>query len=350
MIRALILTMVACLFVITSCGNKSDSAQTSGTDKQKLYIYNWTYYIPDAVLREFEKRFNATIVYDMYASNEEMFAKLKAGGTGYDIVFPSGDYVSIMIREKMIDSIDKSKIINFANLDTSVLRKITYDPGCTYSVPYIMGTAGISVNKKLVGTYEKSWDIFNKKELKGRVTLLDDMREVLGGALKTLGYSVNSTNPNELAQAKNVVLKWRENIVKFDAEAFAKGFAAGEFYAVHGYAENVFLELDSSQRKDVEFFIPKEGGAMYMDNMVLLKDAKNKELAYKFMNFIHEPEIFAQVVDFLMLPSINVPARDIRKVSPNYEITDLANSEFKEDLGQHLELYNSIWNEIRIGK
>jgi len=332
MIRALTLVMLFCLLLIASCGNKSNSGQTTGTAKQKLYIYNWTYYIPDEVLREFEKRFNATIVYDMYASNEEMFAKLKAGGTGYDIVFPSGDYVSIMTRESMIDSIDKSKIPNFANLDTTVLKKINFDPGCGHSVPYIMGA------------------IFNKKEIKGRVTLLDDMREVLGGALKTLGYSVNTINPDELAKAKKVVLGWRENIVKFDAEAFAKGFAAGEFYAVHGYAENVFLELDSNQRKDVDFFIPKEGSAMYMDNMVLLKDAKNKELAYKFMNFIHEPEIFAQVVDFLMLPSINVPARAIRKVKPNYEISDLVNSEFKEDLGQNLELYNTIWNEIRIGK
>jgi spermidine/putrescine transport system substrate-binding protein len=94
------------------------------------------------------------------------------------------------------------------------------------------------------------------------------MREVLGGALKTLGYSVNSTNPDELRKAKEVVLKWKENIVKFDAEAFGKGFAAGEFWCVHGYAENVFLELDSSMIPDVSFFIPKEGTAMYMDNMV----------------------------------------------------------------------------------
>jgi spermidine/putrescine transport system substrate-binding protein len=350
MIRALTLVILSGLLLLTSCSNKSGTAQTSGTAKQKLYIYNWTYYIPDTVLKEFEKRFNATIVYDMYASNEEMFAKLKAGGTGYDIVFPSGDYVSIMARENMIDTLDKTKIQNFANLDTSVLKKINFDKGCVHSVPYIMGAAGISVNKKLVGSYDKSWSVFDKKELKGRMTLLDDMREVLGGALKTLGYSVNTTNPDELAKAKTIVLRWRENIVKFDAEAFAKGFAAGEFYVVHGYAENVFLELDSNQRKDVDFFIPKEGSAMYMDNMVLLKDAKNKELAYKFMNFIHEPEIFAQVVDFLMLPSINVPARAIRKVKPNYEISDLVNSEFKEDLGQNLELYNSIWNEIRIGK
>jgi spermidine/putrescine transport system substrate-binding protein len=338
---------VATMLFLSGCKGNTDSSSVA---KQKLYIYNWTYYIPDGVIKEFENRYNVSIVYDMYASNEEMFAKLKAGGTGYDLVFPSGDYVSIMAREGMIDSIDKSKIPNFSNLDSSILKKISFDPGCSHSVPYMLGAAGVSVNKKYVKNYEKSWNIFDRSDLKGRMTLLDDMREVLGAALKTLGYSVNTSNPDELQKAKNVVLKWRENIVKFDAEAFAKGFAAGEFWVVHGYAENVFLELDSTMRKDVDFFIPKEGSAMYMDNMVILKDARNKELAYKFINYIHEPKVYAKIVDFLMLPSINIPSRPLRTVKPNYDITDLSNSEFKEDLGENLEMYNKIWQEIRIGK
>jgi len=320
------------------------------SSKPKLYIYNWTYYIPDNVLKEFEQRYKVSIVYDMYASNEEMFAKLKAGGTGYDLVFPSGDYVSIMAREGMIDKIDKTKIPNFANIDSSILKKIAFDPNCSHSVPYMLGAAGVSVNNKEIPSFEKSWNIFARSDLKGRMTLLDDMREVLGAALKTLGYSVNTGNPEELQKAKELVLKWRENIVKFDAEAFAKSFAAGEFWVVHGYAENVFLELDSTMRKNTTFFIPKEGSAMYMDNIVILKNARNKDLAYKFINYIHEPQVYAKIVDFLMLPSINVPSRQYRTVKPNYEISDLANSEFKEDLGPNLELYNKIWQEIRVGK
>lgn len=338
--------LLTALFCLSGC----QSNEKSSAVKQKLYIYNWTYYIPDAVIKEFEQRFNVSVIYDMYASNEEMFAKLKAGGTGYDLIFPSGDYVSIMAREGMIDSIDKSKIPNFSFLDSTVLSKITFDPDCKFSVPYMLGAAGVTVNKNKVSKYEKSWNLFNRADLKGRMTLLDDMREVLGAALKTLGYSVNTTNPEELQKAKELVLKWREKIVKFDAEAFAKGFAAGEFWVVHGYAENVFLELDSSMRENVEFFIPKEGSAMYMDNMVILKDAKNKELAYKFINFVHEPQVYAKIVDFLMLPSINIEARQLRKVKPSYDIPDLVNSEFKEDLGTNLELYNKIWQEIRVGK
>ncbi len=338
-----IMSAVLTAFLFSGCG-------TGDGGKQKLFIYNWTYYIPDEVLKEFEKRFNVSIIYDMYASNEEMFAKLKAGGTGYDLVFPSGDYVSIMIRENMLEKLDKSKMANLANLDSSVLPKIKFDPGCQYSIPYIIGAAGLSVNKKKVSQFDKSWNIFQREDLRGRLTLLDDMREVLGAALRTLGYSVNSVNPDELQKAKDVVMKWKPNIVKFDAEAFGKGFAAGEFWTVHGYAENVFLEIDSSMRPDVEFFIPKEGSAMYMDNIVMLKSARNKEIAYQFINFIHEPQIYAKIVDFLMLPSINVAARDLRTKKPSYEIEDLSNSEFKEDLGEHLELYNKIWQEIRVGK
>ena len=134
---AFVVTSILAMLFVAGCSSSGSGG------KQKLYIYNWTYYIPDEVLKDFEKKYNVSIVYDMYASNEEMFAKLKAGGTGYDLVFPSGDYVSIMIRENMLEKLDKSKISTFSNLDTTVLPKIKFDPGCQYSVPYIMGAAGV---------------------------------------------------------------------------------------------------------------------------------------------------------------------------------------------------------------
>jgi spermidine/putrescine transport system substrate-binding protein len=138
-------------------------------NKNRLYIYNWTYYIPDDVIEEFEKRFNARVIYDMYASNEEMFAKLQAGGTGYDLVFPSGDYASIMIREGMLEKIDKNRIPNVSNIDENVITKIHYDEGLQYCVPFMMGAAGISVNKKHVADFQHSWNVFEKPELKGRM-------------------------------------------------------------------------------------------------------------------------------------------------------------------------------------
>jgi len=315
---------------------------------QKLYIYNWSYYTPEKVLRDFEKEFNCKVVYDVFSSNEEMYAKLKAGGAGYDIVFPSGDFTTIMIKEDMVEKLDKIKIPNFENLDKAILAKIKFDPNNEYSVPYMMGAAGIAVNTKFVKDYSRDFSIYADARYNGKMTLLDDMREVLGAALAANGYSVNSTNPEELAKAKELVLKWKKNILKFDAESFGKGFANDEFWVVQGYAENVFLELNQEQKKNVDFFIPKHGGTMYIDSMLILKDAKNKDLAYKFINYIQRPEVAAQISDFLYLPSINIEARKFMKVKPNYQIEDMANCEFKEDLGNGVELWNKIWQEINV--
>lgn len=330
------------LVLFSGCGGP-------GADTPTLYIYNWTYYTPDDVLKEFENRYHVRIVYDQYASNEEMYAKLKAGGSGYDLCMPSGDFVSIMIREGMVEKLDRGRIPNFANIDSTVLDRIKFDPGVQYCVPYMMASSGITVNKAKVPNFERSWTIFGRSDLKGRMTMLDDMREVFGAALKTLGYSVNSTDPKQLEEAKRLILKWKPNLVKFDAESFGKGFAAGEFWAVHGYAENVSVELDDAMRPHAEFFIPKEGGPMYVDAWCILKGAKNQDLAYKFLNFIHEPQIMARIADYLNLPTINVPARAVRQKKPSYEITDLGNSEIKEDLGDKIELYNKLWQEIQVG-
>lgn len=336
-----VLMLLLCLI---GCGNKTDHADS----KPVLNIYNWTYYIPDAVIKSFEAKYNVKVVYDMYSSNEEMYAKLKAGGKGYDLVFPSEDFVKIMIKGGMLEKLDKSQVPNFKNLDPAILKKIYYDPGNEYSIPFMMGAAGIAVNKIKVAKYEKSVSILNNNDLKGRVTLLDDMREVLGLALKSLGYSVNTTKESELKEAQKIVLGWRENIVRFDSESFGKGFAAGEFWVVHGYAENVFLELDKSKESEVEFFIPKEGGPMYIDSMVILKGSKNLELAYKFMNYIHDPEVFAQIADFLRIPAINIAARPLIKQAPRYTPEDMSRCEIKEDVGEDLDKYNNVWESIRI--
>jgi spermidine/putrescine transport system substrate-binding protein len=332
--------LFSCLVLTSGCGKPG---------KQKLFIYNWTYYIPDATLRDFEKKFNVEIVYDVFPSNEDMFTKLKSGASGYDIVVPSGDYVSIMIHESMLDTIDKAKVPNFANIDTAVLVRIKFDRGNKYSVPYMMGASGIAVNKKFVSTYDRSWNIFARGDLKNRMTMLDDMREVLGAALASLGYSVNTARPEELDKAKQVVLAWKKNILKFDAEAFAKGFAAGEFWVVQGYAENVFREYDSTKAGEVDFFIPREGGSMYMDNLVILKSSTHKDLAHAFINYIHDPKVYAAIIDYLRYPCINTAARSFVTQRPNYRLEDLQKSEFKEDLGKDLELYNKVWQDIRVG-
>ncbi|MFO7881162.1 MAG: extracellular solute-binding protein [Kosmotogaceae bacterium] len=317
--------------------------------KETLHIYSWSDYIPEEVIEGFEEEFNCNVIYDTYDSNETMYAKLKAGARGYDIAFPSGDYTEIMIREEMLIPIDKSKIPNFKFLDTNVLSMIKYDPNNEYSVPYQLGSTGIAVNTLYVDEYEKSWSIYEREDLKGKMTLLDDMREVFGAALKYLGYSVNTTNTEYLQQAKEVILEWEENIVKFDNEVFAKGVISGEFWVVHGYGENIYYEGTEEELKNIEFFIPEEGSTLWIDNMVILKGARNVELAHKFINYILDPEISAVISDYLLLPSIVPAAEQYIEEERIYTVKDLHNCEMINDLGADLQLYNKIWNEIRFG-
>ncbi|GHT85226.1 spermidine/putrescine ABC transporter substrate-binding protein [Spirochaetia bacterium] len=319
--------------------------------KSKLYIYNWTYYTPDDLLRQFEKEYACEIVYDTFASNEELYAKLLSGGTGYDLVFPSGDYAAIMIKQDMLEKIDQSKLSNLGNIDPLVLQKAAYDPNMEYSVPYYFGAAGIAVNTAKVPQYEKSWSIFGRSDLRGKMTMLDDMREVLGDALVHLGYSVNTTNPAEIAAARDLVnSSWKPNLIKFDAEAFGKGFADEDFWVVQGYAEVVYEEISEKLKKTTAFFIPPEGGPAYIDSMCILKGAKNTDLAYKFIDFIHRPEIYAEFTDYFGFPAaVNIPARALKKAVPYYQAEELNAVELKDDVGLNLKLYDEAWLSIRVG-
>ncbi len=335
--------------VLGSCADKKKAAAAP----KNLYIFNWTYYTPDTVIKEFEKEYGVKVVYDSFDTNESMFAKLKAGGSSYDIVFPSADYVMIMAKEGMLAPIDQSKLANWKNIDPAVLaRSKDYDPGNKYSVPYYMGAAGVAVNKTKVKSYDKSWSIFARKDLKGKMTMLDDMREVMGDALAFQGKSVNTVDAGQIKAAQELVDKsWKPNLLKFDAEAFAKLFAAGETWVAQGYAESIFLEYDPAKKGDVDFFIPKEGGPLYIDSMVILKDSKNVDLAMKFIDFIHRPGIYAEFCDAFGFPATaNIPARALKKGDMWYKAEDLAACELKLDVGADLDKYNNAWQEIKVGK
>ena len=321
----------------------------SKDDGKTLYLFNWTYYTPDSVIKQFEKEFGVKVKVDSYASNEEMYAKLKAGATGYDIVIPSQDYVSIMIKEGMLKEIDHSKLTNKGNISDLVLAKATYDPEMRYCVPYFMGAAGIAVNKDKVSNYSRNWSIFADQKLNQRMSMLDDMREVLGDALISLGYSVNTTNDSELSAAVELINKsWKPNLVKFDAEGFGKSFASGDFWVVQGYAEAVFGEVPESDWGKIDFFIPEEGGPMYIDSMCILKNSRHYELAMEFINFIHRPEIYAQFLDQFGFPAgVNPAAAQYMQKKAHYSVEQLTNCEIKEDLAENLAKYSTLWEQIR---
>ncbi len=328
------------LMIITfvGCGKKEV--------EEHLYLFNWSDYIPDQVIKEFESETGIKVITDYYSSNEEMYAKIKAGGDGYDIAVPSTDYAEIMKKQNMLHKIDKSKIPNLKELNEDIASKITFDVEHQYVIPFSMGATGIAVNTKYIKEFNKSFDIFEREDLKGKMTLLDDMREVMSSALIIAGYSPESSNPKELEEAKKIILKWKENILKFDSESFGKGFSNGEYHVVHGYFENIVGHITDEQAENMEFFIPKKGAQMYIDSMVILKNAKNKENAEKFINYIYRPNVYVKIVDYLETPSINKGAEKLRKTTPVYSIDDLKNAYLMRDLGESLSIQSEVWNEI----
>ena len=327
--------------------------------RDRLHIFNWAYYTPEAVIKQFEKEYNVRVIVDLFGSNEEMFARIRTGGTGFDIVFPTQDYVEIMMRLGMLERLDHSLIPNLKNICPHVLERAIYDPNMNYSVPYFWGAPGIIVNTARVPDFEKCWSIFARTDLRGRMTKLDDLREVIGNALVYLGFSINTTNPEEVFAARDFInTYWRPNLARFDGLTYGAGFANGEFWVVHGYAEDVFLEIYDNEElmRDTVFFIPPEGGSAFIDSMVILRGSRNVELAHKFINFIHRPEIYAQFVDDFGFPaSVNVPARELTRGFMGtgrtwYTFEDLIHLELKYDLGEALRYYHDAWfNSIRVG-
>jgi spermidine/putrescine transport system substrate-binding protein len=349
-VAAAALTVVL-LATLSGCTEKTTVAGT--VESNRLNIYCWTYYVPLSVREKFEKEYGVTIIFDEYDSNETMYSHIQAGGSGYDIVFPSGDYVSIMIKQGMFERIDHSKLSNLGNIDPLVLEKTGYDPAMEFSVPYYFGAAGVAVNTERIPDFQRSWSIFGRTDLRGRMTMLDDMREVMGDALVSLGFSVNSQNPAEIEAARDLINRnWKPNLVKFDAEAPGKGFANGDFWVIQGYAEMVYEEISEAQKATTAFFIPSEGGPAYIDSMCILKGAKNIDLAHKFIDFIHQPEIYAEFTDYFGFPAtVNIPARQLKSREPYYAAEDLLRTELKDDLGEALDMYNTVWfDSIRIGE
>lgn len=335
-----LLFILSFVFALFGCGNKENN-------KNVLYLYGWADYIPQQIYDAFEKETGIKVVEDVYSSNEEMFAKIKAGGDGYDIVTPSTDFAEILINENLLEKLDKTKLSNLNNIDPMVFKKMQYfDKNNDYAVPYVMGATAIAINTKYIKNFPEDFTIYNNETYKGKMTLLDDMREVMTSALGTLGFSQTEKDPKNIEKAANLVKEWKKNITKFDSESFGKGFANEEFWVVHCYPDNVLNELSPEQLKHTKFIIPKKGGTSYIDSFVILKNAPNKEAAYKFINFIHRPENYKIIAESLKVPSINVPARKLITEKPLYNIEDLNNTEILKDIKSTLDIQNRYWQEI----
>ncbi len=324
----------------------------SGCSKSKpeLYVYIWSDYISSDVIKKFEKEYNCKVVVDTYDSNESMYAKLKLGAAGYDLLFPSNYILGIMHKEGMLQPINRELIPNAKYFDSKYQRFV--NPGSeAYSLPYMMSYTGLIYRTDRIHDLKPSWGVFGRKDLRGRMTMLNDIRETLGAGLKYLGFSINTIDPNQITQARDVVVGWKKNLAKFESEQFKNGIASAEYLVCHGWNGDAMQLMQEND--DVGFVVPEQGSVVSFDYMVIPHDARHVELAHKFMNFLYRPDNAAENMSFTYYVFPNVGAYPLLSeglanhpiLFPSQEILD--RSEVILDLGPNITKYIKAWDYIK---
>ena len=327
----------------------------------ELHIYTWSDYIAPEVKEGFEKALGCRIVIDTFDSNEQMYAKLKAGGTGYDIITPTSYQIALMVREGLIAALDLSKIPNLSGFDPRFNSQLI-DPSFSHNIPYASTFTGFVYLKDKIpeGADPDSWAILGNPALRGRITLLDDIRETIGGALMYLGYSINSDKPEELDAAVAQVREWRANIRKFDSESYKTEVPSGATFLGHGYSSDAIQVILGDEeegiepRPDVVFGLPREGFTFAFDEMVLAANAPRPDLAYAFMNYIYDPEVALANMEYIcaLVPvkgALDNLDEDLAALILLDEET-LARAQILrgfDDRPDVLELYNRAWDRIK---
>jgi spermidine/putrescine transport system substrate-binding protein len=341
MIKRMLAATVACSALLTT-GSGAFAAD-------KLAIYNFGGYINPEVLAKFTHDTGIDVSLDTYSSNEEMLAKIQAGAVGYDIVIPSVYMEDIMLKLGLLWKSDINKHRDFKNIDP-ISQRVKGDPNGEYCLPYAWGTTGIFYNKKITGEIKTWADFFAIPEKnRGKITLLDDMREVLAIGLIVNGKSVNSVDPADIKAASDYIISQKKKVTAFTYEV-APLITSGDIAAAHYY---VGMNWVTKPIEGIEYVIPREGATMFQENICVLKTAPNKEAAKKFLEFYLKPEIAALNVKQQFNGTANMPARnlvpDIIKNDPNINVgpETLNRLQIFKDLGPALKLYDRAWNTIR---
>lgn len=331
---------VFALLIVAGCGKR----------QPKLHVYIWSDYIKPEIVQAFEAKFGCKVVMDYYDSNETMYAKLQAGGAGYDIVVPSSYMVDIMKAQDMLMPLDHALLPNLKHLDPAAER-FTTDAGHAFSLPYMLGSTGLGVLTSKVPDFNGSWSMFANAAYKGRMTMLNDYREAIGAALKASGYSLNTTNEAELIVARDLLITWKRNLAKFESEQYKNGLISSEFVLVQGYSGDIMQIMEENE--DIAYVVPSEGTSVALDEIAILKGARQPQLAHAFLNFVHEPENAARNIEFVYYLCPNLAAYELVdeevRNDPSVFLPEdvLTRSEVIMDLGEANALYSKVWDAVK---
>ena len=338
-----------------------------------LNVYNWSDYIAEDTIANFEAKTGIKVNYDVYDNNEIVDAKLLAGSSGYDIVVPSGNFLERQIQAGLILELDKSKLPNLSNLDPAAMQTATaQDPDNAHAVPYMINTIGFGYNVAKVtealgaDAPLDSWDLIFKPEFAEKlsscgISLLDSPSEVVGIALHYLGLDPNSESEEDLAKAEELLTSIKPFVRYFNSSQYIDDLGNGEICLALGYSGDIFIAADAAaaanQGVEVQYVIPKEGAATLFDFLAIPADAPHPDNAHKFINYILEPEVVAAITNYVFYANPNLPAIEFvdEEVKNNPGIYPPAETIAKAFvLGAHSPDYEEVltrtWTRIKTGQ
>ena len=322
---------------------------------EKVYVYNWTEYLPEKVLKDFTAETGIQVIYSTFDSNESMYAKLKLlKKDGYDVAVPSSYYVNKMGREGMLIPLDRAKLPNFKNLDPTILDKV-YDPQNQYSIPYMWGSTGIAVNADVIDPAKVTkWQDLWDPKYKGKLLLHDDVREVFHMALKIQGHSSNTTNPEEIKAAYELLKNLMPNVLLFNSDSPKLPYLAGEVSI--GMIWNGEAWMAAKENPKIRYIYPAEGVNLWVDSFVIPKGARNVAAAHAFINYMLKPKVAKRCAEEYgyttpnkaAVPLMDEAARKSPVIFPS--AAAMAKGEFQTDVGDAITLYQSYWEKLRSGE
>ena len=323
-------------------------------NNEQVIVYNWGEYLDPEVLNIFEEETGIEVVYDEYETNETMYPKVASKAAEYDVVCPSDYMIQKMIENNLLAEIDFDQVPNIKNIDPNYIKQSRdFDPENKYSVPYCVGTVGILYNKTMVDEPVDSWDILWNDKYKDNILMQDSVRDAFMVALKKLGYSMNSTDPEELEKAKQALLDQKPLTQAYVVDQVRDKMIGNEAAIGVIYSgEAIYTQRENS---DLEYVIPKEGTNVWIDSWCILKDAPNKENAEKFINFLCRPDIALMNFEYITYSTPNTEARklieddDIRNSTIAFpDLSQYKNLETFRYLGEDADhLYNELWKEVK---
>src|SRR5574341_1775262 len=355
------LLLVACTGAPAEDGAENSAAENAAADNAgavaggdtELNIYNWSTYMDPAIIERFEQQFGVKVTYDEYADNEEMLAKIQPGNPGYDIGVPTDYMVETMVNLELLIPLDHSKVPNLGNVDATFANP-PYDPGMEHCAPYQWGTLGLGYNIAETGRELDSWDVMFNHEFADRISWLSEARMTLGATLLYLGYDLNTTNPDEIDEARQLLEDTKDDVVAFAGDNGQELLNNGEVDIAFEYSGDIAQLMAANP--DIRYTYPKEGTIVWTDNMCIPVGAPHPELAHAFINFILDPEIGGMLSNYIQYGTPNAAAQPYldEAVVNNpaiYPPEDVKGRlHFIQTLGDADLLYEDAWTELGVSE